>query len=410
MRRSLSCVCVLKRMIGPARLLRASSAAKPNESCHVSKKEVLGISYNRTIFPKHKKQSSTTWNRTFASDGKVAAAAKEEHAERPLEVMPSEEFWEGVYDALHKMEPESPEGVKIMTWHKKPRESVKVGDNILQIEAAGVILDIKAAVAGYLGRHLYEESAFLPRGEHAATITREPEEMPVVSDVFMNQEISKSEGSVTDLHKALDDVSALRKSARDDLAAACQLAAYMGIANGASSVFAMRVPGQPHQMYSAPYGMHYLEVTRDTVQTNHWHFPPPPAPPAPPAPAGHTPGDGESAHTHRQTPPAEDSVYHDPPMILAGLVLREAPASNCVLIAHPTHAAALSLRCLALSSSAAEQDAHALRRCAAAMLGLADGAVAASSGTQDQRQLATLAAQAVANAAGREAVVLLGGR
>jgi pyruvate/2-oxoglutarate dehydrogenase complex dihydrolipoamide acyltransferase (E2) component len=197
--------------------------------------------------------------------GMADAVSKKE----PLQTMPSEQFWDSVFEDLpHGREvPDSKEGVTILRWHKRPRDAVEVGDKILDVEAAGITLEMKASVSGFLGQHGAAEGAFLPRGRPVATILREPQALADVDDDLLNYELSNSEGSVADLHKALDAVEAQRTKALDDLVSACRLAACYGIADGASSWFCVRVPGHSHSIFTAPAGMHYLELTRDVMLT-----------------------------------------------------------------------------------------------------------------------------------------------
>ena len=339
--------------------------------------------------------------------GMADAVSKKE----PLQAMPSEEFWDSVFEDLpHGREvPDSKEGVTILRWHKRPRDAVQVGDRILDVEAAGITLEMKASVSGFLGQHGAAEGAFLPRGRLAATILREPQALANVDDDVLNYELSNSEGSVADLHKALDAVEAQRAKALDDLVSACRLAACYGIADGAFSWFCVRVPGHSHSIFTAPAGMHYLELTRDVmltiggerdrrmarvepssaeVQTTDvpeeatWA-----SPGASPEPgASSSPGQHlrrvqsaimslrESAikswggrGTERGAPPVpseaqqlsqaagaarqdrEEALRHamlsHPASIVASQVLQQDPSANCLLFARPTYAAALALRC-----------------------------------------------------------------
>ena len=140
--------------------------------------------------------SIATWSQQLAArtpqgccSSRRAASVE---AERPLQVLPSEEFWGEVYDSLR--DDGEAEGVTILTWHKRAREPVAVGETILEVDVAGVVLEMKASVAGFMGSRGAEEGAVVRPGEHAAEILREAEPEPVVSDATMSIEITNSEG------------------------------------------------------------------------------------------------------------------------------------------------------------------------------------------------------------------------
>ena len=295
------------------------------------------------------------------------------------QVLPSSEFWEDIYeDLLEGEEADSQRGVRILKWYKRPREAVSQSDNILSIEvrdfssawiatfqhletidrtpvshgmqAAGVVLEMKASVAGYLGRHLAEEGAFLPRGRHAAFITQMPVGEPAVSESFFSQEVTKSEGSVSDLQRSLDRVQASRTETVDALVSACRLSALAGLADGSCSAFVARVPGQEKSFYSCRPGVSYMELSRQLILE------------------GDLPSDDSSFAPDPDTQPA---AAH----IVAAHVLRRIPAANCVVFAQPPHAAALTLRALALSPPA--NPSSGVSHLVATMLGQRRGVVAA---------------------------------
>ena len=140
--------------------------------------------------------SIATWSQQLAARTPQGCCpsrrAASVEAERPLQVLPSEEFWGEVYGSLK--DDGDAEGVTILKWHKRAREPVAVGETILEVDVAGVVLEMKASVAGFMGSRGAEEGAVVRPGERAAEILREAEPEPVVSDATMSIEITNSEG------------------------------------------------------------------------------------------------------------------------------------------------------------------------------------------------------------------------
>jgi hypothetical protein len=209
-----------------------------------------------------------------------------------------------------------------------------------------VVLEMKSSAAGYLGRRLAEEGAFLARGKHAAIVTSRPEDAPIVSDSFMSQEISRSEGSVADLQRSLDGIEERRRQTVDDLVSAHKFAALTGLADGSSvsSALIARVPGQENSIYVAPSGIHYLEVSRSIIQMK--ELP------------------GERARLALLEAHA-----------LTAHILSRIPAANCVFLAQPPHATALSLRAFYEGNAGLLGLAEEHQDLMARMLGLGEDAV-----------------------------------
>ena len=186
-------------------------------------------------------------------------------------------------------------------------------------------------------------------------------------------------GSVATLQRALESIEDERKAARKDFVAACHLAAFHGLADGAGSTLVARVPGGAAGeacLYSVPWGMHYLEVSsdaivmRDAEQIEE---------------QGREPGVGEGAAAH---------------------IFRQAKGVNAVLIASPAHVSALALRC---SSSGPGVDQDHFRRNLAGLVGLRQVSVVVGGWEGDAAALAAIASAEVEAAEDGVGVVLLGG-
>lgn len=195
-----------------------------------------------------------------------ASPAKTKKEDKVLQDVPSANFWTEIFDTLDLDALEEERGgegreiAKVTKWLKKPREAVKKGEEIVEIEAAGAVLGLKANYDGFMGPHLVKEDATCKRGTTLCQIFAEPSPMPAVSASAFQEALSASDGSVSQLSEGMEVISSQRNQVKEELALAHRVAHRLGLSAGADGVLVARVPGYNEHFYTAPLGVPWDKV------------------------------------------------------------------------------------------------------------------------------------------------------
>jgi ribulose-5-phosphate 4-epimerase/fuculose-1-phosphate aldolase len=183
-----------------------------------------------------------------------------------LQELPDQRFWTGVFDELRSNYPaETIEGAKVEKWIKMPRDHVKKGEFVVDLDVAGMIISLRAESVGYVGAHLVKEGALLEKGMVATNIYSEPEPLPSISDAEMSKAMMGAEGSVSNFKERLHNIEEERSKVLEDFVATCRLATLQGLSESSTDLIVAQVPGQSDNVFAPLSGLFGSEVSRDKV-------------------------------------------------------------------------------------------------------------------------------------------------
>ena len=184
-----------------------------------------------------------------------------------LQELPNAEFWSHVFEEIKEnYAGRNIEGANIEKWLKKPRDAVKKGDIVLEVEICGAVIDLRSETTGFLGPHLADEGALLEKGMVAARILAAPAPLPSVSKMEMDKAMSEAEGSISSLQQALTNLELMRTKVIEDLAAAYTLASEQSLSDSIEDCLTAVVPGQEASLFVAPIGFLWPEVSKELLQ------------------------------------------------------------------------------------------------------------------------------------------------
>ena len=183
-----------------------------------------------------------------------------------LQELPDQRFWTEVFDELRSNYPaETIEGAKVEKWLKMPRDPVKKGEFVVDLDIAGAIISLRAESVGYVGAHLVKEGEFLEKGMVATNIFSEPEPLPSISESEMSNAMMYAEGSVSELNDRLQDIEEHRSKVLEDLVATYQLCAVHGLGESPMDLIVVQVPGQSDNVFAPISGLYASEITKEQV-------------------------------------------------------------------------------------------------------------------------------------------------
>jgi len=235
-----------------------------------------------------------------------------------IQELPSRKFWAETYVDLDSISNEATTA-KVGRWAKKHRDPVGKGDLILEFEVEGqygCIIEMRAESDGYMGPQLVEEGELLEKEQVATYITDAAEKRVAVSMATEAELMDKAGGSVQNLQDSLEEIESRRESSKADLAVAIRLACIHLKSSPTGTAACVRVPGSgdpnggAYQVYVAPSESLPQEVTRDEIVTVE------------------NKGDGPTVARFQDVLKAALSSH---------------PSAECVIIAQPPSATALSM-------------------------------------------------------------------
>ena len=183
-----------------------------------------------------------------------------------LQELPDQRFWTEVFDELRSNYPAGTvEGAKVEKWLKLPRDSVKKGEFILDLDVAGAIISLRAESSGFVGSHMVKEGELLEKGMVATSILSEPEPLPSISESEMSKAMMDAQGSVSDLKDRLQDFEAQRTKVLDDLVAAYNLTTAQNLSETATDLIIARVPGQSNNAFAPVSGLFGPEISKEQL-------------------------------------------------------------------------------------------------------------------------------------------------
>mmetsp|Transcript_10484 Transcript_10484/g.16396 ORF Transcript_10484/g.16396 Transcript_10484/m.16396 type:complete len:498 (-) Transcript_10484:164-1657(-) len=254
-----------------------------------------------------------------------------------LQELPGHKFWTEVFDTLDMDEVEKLRGgegreVALLTkWLKKPREAVKAGDEIMEIEAGGVVLVLRSDTEGFMGSHQVQEGELMERDAVAAHILDQPEPPIAVSKEAYEEEMLKAEGSVAQMNLGIEEIGKRQGVMRDEIAVACNLTSMQGLSDGSRSVIVGRVPGRPDHVYVPAFGVHNREVSKDLLLEVNFNTA---------EVIKEEEADSEGAGDQREV----EHWIGAADLKIVGEVLKSNPSVECVMVSRSVPAAAIGLR------------------------------------------------------------------
>jgi ribulose-5-phosphate 4-epimerase/fuculose-1-phosphate aldolase len=242
-----------------------------------------------------------------------------------LQELPDQKFWTDVFDELRSNYPaDTIGGAKIEKWLKMPREPVKKGDFVFELDVGGMIISLRSEANGFVGPHLVEAGGMLEKGMVATSIFSAPDPLPSISEAEISRAMNESEGSISEFQVKLQDIEAQRNKALEDLVAAYHLATAQGLSESVDDMILARVPGQPNSVFVPPLDLYGPEVTKDQILEIEVES-----------------GTIKPAVAHRKGNVSNLTVDKNAVTLLWS-VLRARPSSACVLHAASPHATALA--------------------------------------------------------------------
>eukprot|EP00960_Hanusia_phi_P013836 405587-Hanusia_phi.AAC.2 len=297
----------LSMVVGTQRYLRSFASCQS--------RSLMGLAASRSASMSQARILLNTPFRSFTGDAEAKPSKP-----KVLQDLPTQKFWEQIFDVLDLDEIVGEDGqstkeeIKITKWYKTPRSPVKAGEKIFEVEAASVMMDLCADHAGFLGERLVEEGEVLTRGKLAAQILDVPRTVADLSDEVMQEELSKAEGSIRTFEQSIERFNKERRLIKDDLSLACRLAGHREVEFGPVS-FAARLPGNQNVLVASPPNVDFRVVSSSSLQE---------------VETGKE--DGASADSSKPPAPLPADLQ------LVKRIFREHRDVSCVLLGRPFHA------------------------------------------------------------------------